>query len=58
MKYYNVTLKDYLSNGLSALNSEELKEKVSRKASNLIKFHPSNKPKDLDLANLSKGCQN
>lgn len=52
MKYYNVTLKDYLSNGLSALNSEELKEKVSRKASNLIKFHPSNKPKDLDLANL------
>lgn len=38
--------------------SQTMKEKVSRKASNLIKFHPSNKSKDLDLANLSKGCQN
>lgn len=48
MKYHNVTLKDYISNGIPTLNREELKEWINEEALNLIEFHPSNRPKDLD----------
>lgn len=48
MKYHNVTLKDYISNGIHTLNREELKKWIKDEALDLIEFHPSNRPKDLD----------
>lgn len=42
------TLIDSISEEVSTCNREKLKGYINRKASWLIEFHPSNRPKDLD----------
>ena len=48
MKYHKIALKDYISNGISTIDRGELKKKITHDVSNMVKFHPSNRPADLD----------
>lgn len=48
MKYHTIALKDYISKGVSTVDREKLKKKITHDVSNMVKFHPSNRPEDLD----------
>lgn len=47
MEYNKIALKEYISGEVSTRNTEDLKRWIEGKALRLIKFHPSNRPKDL-----------
>lgn len=48
------TLKERLADNTHAINRDELKERINDEASQMIKYHPSNRPKDIDNPKLKR----